>query len=303
MRYSVALPNDRVNESQDFLTADAVADIARAVEDAGFDACFVTDHPFADDRWLHNGGHHALEPLVQLSFAAAATTALLLHTNIYVLPYRNPFLAAKSVLSLDVLAGGRVILGVGAGYLASEFAALGVDFEERNDLLEEGIEAMKLAWTRDGVALKGRHFHARGNTMLPRPTSRPHPPIWMGGNSKRAIRRAVRSCQGWSPFPTGPNRAPRTATLATFDDIAQRVALAHKEAEAVGRQEPLEICLGLLRPSPGSPEYEPGRCREYIKALADIGVTWIGVRPVGTDRASYLAQARRFADDVIAALR
>src|SRR5271167_1484824 len=303
MRYSIALPNDRVDSADDFLTAATVADVARAVEDAGFDACFVTDHPFAGDRWLAAGGHHALEPLVQLSFAAAATTALLLHTNIYVLPYRNPFLAAKSVLSLDVLSGGRVILGVGAGYLISEFAALGIDFDERNDLLEEGIEAMKLAWTQDGVVLIGRHFRARGNTMLPRPTSRPHPPIWMGGNSKRAIQRAVLSCQGWSPLPTTAGRAPRTATVSSLEELRQRIAMAHKEIEAIGRKEPLDICLSLLQPSPGSSDYEPQQCRSYIRALSDLGVTWIGVRPTGTDRATYLDGVRRFGDDVIAVLR
>jgi probable F420-dependent oxidoreductase len=303
MRYSVALPNDRVDQPDEFLTAAAVADIARVVEEAGFDATFATDHPFGGDRWLAAGGHHALEPLVQLSFAAAATTTLLLHTNIYVLPYRNPFLAAKSILSLDVLAGGRVILGVGAGYVRSEFAALGVDFDERNDLLEEGVAAMKMAWTQDGVALSGRHFLVRGNTMLPRPTSRPHPPIWMGGNSKRSIQRAVRSCQGWSPLPTAAGRAPRTATISSLEEFRLRIALAHKEVEAIGRTEPMDICVSLLQPSPGSPDYEPGRSRSYIRALADLGVTWIGVRPTGTDRKTYLDEARRFADDVIAVLR
>jgi probable F420-dependent oxidoreductase len=303
VRYSVALPNDRVDRPEEFLTAAGVADIAGTTEEAGFDACFVTDHPYPGDRWLRAGGHHALEPLVQLSFAAAATSTLMLHTNIYVLPYRNPFLAAKSVLTLDVLAGGRVILGVAAGYLKPEFAALGVDFGERNELLEEGIEAMKLAWTGDGVAFAGRHFRAQGNTMLPRPASRPHPPIWMGGNSKTAIRRAVRSCQGWSPLPTAPDYAPRTAIVSTLDGLAERIAFAYKEAEAIGRREPLDICLGLLRPPPGSADYDPGRCRSYVRALADLGVTWIGVRPVGADRASYLDNARRFADDVIAVLR
>ncbi|MCX2931743.1 TIGR03619 family F420-dependent LLM class oxidoreductase [Mycobacterium sp. CVI_P3] len=304
MRYSVALPNDRVDQPDDFLTAAAVADIASSVEDAGFDACFVTDHPFGSDRWLAAGGHHALDPLVELSFAAAATTRLGLHTNIYVLPYRNPFLAAKSVLSLDVLAGGRVILGVGAGYVGSEFDALGVDFDERNDLLEEGIEAMKLAWTQDCVVLQGRHFRARGNTMLPRPSSRPHPPVWMGGNSKRAITRAARSCQGWSPLPTTANRAPRTASVSNLEELRQRIALLHKEVEAIGRTEPLDICLSLLQPSPGSADYEPQHTRAYIRALEDVGVTWVGVRPVaGRSRKSYLDQARRFADDVMAALR
>lgn len=303
MRYSVALPNDRVDQPDEFLTGGAVAAVAAAVEDAGFDACFVTDHPFGGDRWLAAGGHHALEPLVQLSFAAAATTTLKLHTNIYVLPYRNPFLAAKSVLSLDVLAGGRVILGVGAGYARSEFDALGVDFDERNDLLEEGIEAMTLAWTQDGVVLRGRHFQARGNTMLPRPSSRPHPPIWMGGNSTRAISRAVRSCQGWSPLPTAANRAPRTAAVSNLDELRMRIALLHKEVEAIGRKEPLDICLSLLHPAPGSPDYVPRHARSYIRALADLGVTWVGVRPGGASRQSYLDEARRFADDVISALR
>ena len=303
VRYSVALPNDRVDRPDEFLTADAVADVARNVEDAGFDACFVTDHPFGGDRWLATGGHHALEPLVQLSFAAAATTTLRLHTNIYVLPYRNPFLAAKSILSLDVLAGGRVILGVGAGYVRSEFDALGVDFPERNELLEEGIEAMKLAWTQDAVAVDGRHFRARGNTMLPRPTTRPHPPIWMGGHSKRAIRRAVASCQGWSPLPTVSTRAPRTAPVDNLDDLRLRIGLLHKEVEAIGRNEPLDICLSLITPSPGSADYEPRLARSYVRELDDLGVTWIGVRPSGVDRPTYLAEARRFADDVIAPLR
>ncbi|GGL15047.1 LLM class F420-dependent oxidoreductase [Nocardia jinanensis] len=303
MRYSIALPNDRIEQAAEFLTAAAVADIATTVEAAGFDACFVTDHPFADDRWLRAGGHHALDPLVQLSFAAAATTELLLHTNIYVLPYRNPFLAAKSVLSLDVLAGGRVILGVGAGYLKSEFAALGVDFGERNELFDEGIEAMKLAWTQEGVVFEGRRFRAGGNTMLPRPATRPHPPIWVGGNSRAAIRRAVRSAQGWSPFPTTPERAPRTAVMSTVADLAERITFAHKEIEASGRRDPLDICLGLLPIAPGSADYDPGRCRSYLRTLADLGVTWIGVRPAGRDRGSYLGNARRFADDVISALR
>lgn len=303
MRYSVALPNDRVDRVEEFLSATAVADIARTVEEAGFDACFVTDHPFADDRWLRSGGHHALEPLVQLSFAAAATSTLLLHTNSYVLAYRNPFLAAKSVLTLDVLAGGRVILGVAAGYLRSEFSALGADFDERVELLEEGIEAMKLAWTRDGVAFEGRHFHARGNTMLPRPVARPHPPIWMGGNSRQAIRRAVRLCDGWSPFRTAPNRTARSASLSTVDELAERIAFAHKEAAAAGRQEPLDICLSLVEPAPGAEDYDPSACRAYVRALADLGVTWVGVRPDGADRETYLDNARRFADDVISALR
>src|SRR5712675_1003599 len=162
MRFSVALPTDRIERAAEFVTQAAVAEIALAAEDGGFDACFVTDHPFPPHRWLYGGGHHALDPFVALSFAAAATSRLRLQTHILVLPYRNPLLTAKSVLSLDVLSGGRVILGVASGYLKPEFAALGVDFDERNDLTDEAIDVMRRVWTEDEVVAEGRHFRTRG---------------------------------------------------------------------------------------------------------------------------------------------
>ena len=169
VRWSLALPSDRVDRPEEFLTGRAIAEAARAAEDAGFGAVYVTDHPAPDQRWLEGGGHHALEPTVALSFAAAATQRLRLHTNVYVAAYRNPFLAAKAIASLDVLAGGRVILGVAAGYLRPEFGALGVDFDERNALLDEAIDLMRRVWTEDEVAAEGRHFRARAVTMRPRP--------------------------------------------------------------------------------------------------------------------------------------
>ena len=118
--------------------------------------------------------------------------------------YHNPFLAAKAIASLDVLAGGRVILGVAAGYLRPEFGALGVDFDERNALLDEAIDLMRRVWTEDAVAAEGRHFRARAVTMRPRPDRPGGPPIWVGGNSTAAIRRAVARGQGWAPFPNPP---------------------------------------------------------------------------------------------------
>jgi alkanesulfonate monooxygenase SsuD/methylene tetrahydromethanopterin reductase-like flavin-dependent oxidoreductase (luciferase family) len=127
MRFTIGLPTDHVSHANEFVTGTSVMECAAAAEAAGFDDCFVTDHPAPDAKWLAGGGHHALDPFVALSFAAAATTRLRVQTHILVLPYRNPLLTAKSVLSLDVLSGGRVILGVASGYLKPEFAALGVD--------------------------------------------------------------------------------------------------------------------------------------------------------------------------------
>ncbi|HEY5165265.1 MAG TPA: TIGR03619 family F420-dependent LLM class oxidoreductase, partial [Acidimicrobiia bacterium] len=168
MKVSLGLPTHQVGG--ELAAADGIAEVSVAAETAGFDAVFVTDHPFPSDRWLATGGHHALDPFVALSFAAAATTRLRLHTNLLVLAYRNPFHSAKAIASLDVLSNGRVIVGVGAGYLEAEFEALGVDFDARNDLTDDAIAAMRTAWTGESVAAAGRGWRAPGNTMQPVPT-------------------------------------------------------------------------------------------------------------------------------------
>src|SRR5690242_15140978 len=227
MRFTIGLPTDHVAQADEFVTGEAVMECARVAEDAGFDACFVTDHPAPDIKWLEGGGHHALDPFVALSFAAAATTRLRVQTHILVLPYRNPLLTAKSVLSLDVLSGGRVILGVAPGYLKPEFAALGVDFDERNDLTDEAIDVMRRVWSEDEVEVTGRHFRTRGTTMRPRPPQQPYPPIWIGGNSTAAIRRAAERGQGWVPFPNpgGLTARVRTPQLANLDELASRLRI------------------------------------------------------------------------------
>src|SRR5438105_12320678 len=168
MRFAIGLPTTNVDAPEEFLTGAAIAEMARTAEALGFESVYVTDHPAGDQRWLETGGHHALDPFVALSFAAAATTRLRVQTHILVLAYRNPFLTAKSVLSLDALSGGRLTLGVAAGYLRSEFHALGVDYDERNELFDEALEVLRLALTEDRVAYTGRHFRSRGTTMRPR---------------------------------------------------------------------------------------------------------------------------------------
>jgi probable F420-dependent oxidoreductase len=280
----------RVDRPDEFLTAESVAEVARSAEDAGFAACFVTDHPAGDAAWLGTGGHHALDPFVALSFAAAATSRLRLLTHVYVLAYRNPLLTAKGALSLDVLSGGRLILGTAAGYLRPEFAALGVDFEERNQLVDEAIEVIRLAWTGDDVAYQGHHFRARGVRMQPIPTAYPHPPIWMGGNSRVAIRRAVERCQGWAPFPSaGIAQAAKTAELRDIDDLRPRIAYARSYAAEIGRTESLDICWALGQ--------EDGRSE--IAQLEEEGITWATVGFRADDRQSYIESLRRFAARVI----
>ncbi len=129
MKISLGLPTQRVDRPEEFGTGSAVAEMARAAETAGFDAVYVTEHPVPGTAWMRTGGHHAFDPFVALAFAAAATERLRVQTHLCVLPYRNPFLTAKAAASLDALSGGRLILGVGTGYLEVEFEALGVDFD------------------------------------------------------------------------------------------------------------------------------------------------------------------------------
>src|ERR1700712_485957 len=167
MLISLGLPTHRVDLGAEFVSGPAIMELAKAAEDHGFDAVYVTEHPFPDATWLDHGGHHALDPFVGLSFAAPATTRLRLQTNPGVLAYRNPFLAAKAIASLDALSGGRTIIGIGAGYLEGEFRALGVDPAERNELTDEAIRAMTAAWSGEEIQYEGAGFTAGGNAMLP----------------------------------------------------------------------------------------------------------------------------------------
>ncbi|MCZ6463759.1 MAG: LLM class F420-dependent oxidoreductase [Proteobacteria bacterium] len=290
MRFSVQLPTDRVEYGAEFVSGEAVAECARAAEAAGFDAAFVTDHPVPDDRWLAAGGHHTVDPFVALSFAAAATEGLRLQTNVLVLPYRNPFLVAKAAASLDALSGGRLILGVAAGYLESEFAALGVDFAERNELSDEAIIAIKRAWGEEGVAMRGRHFEAAGNTQLPRPVQKPHPPIWVGGNSRRAIRRAVELADGWLPFPAPRRMAAhiRTASIESLEDLEARIGYAREHAAAVGRSAPLDIGFvpfGFEIRSMGA--VDAAQLHESVASLHALGVTWVAINVPCRSRSEY----------------
>jgi probable F420-dependent oxidoreductase len=231
---------------------------------------------------------------------------LRLQTNLYIAAYRNPFLSAKAVATLDVLSGGRVILGVGAGYLEPEFAALGVDFEERNALTDEALHAMKAAWAGESVALDGVHFKVTGNTMLPRPAQRPHPPLWVGGNSRRAVRRAVEQADGWVPMPNPARSASRrrTPALESLDDLRAGIAYARDHGEAVGREAPLDIQfmpLGVDMFSAGGLDDHRAveRMVESVAELAAAGVTWLAAGVPGETRAEFVDNVACYGEEIL----
>lgn len=306
MRFSVQLPTERVEAPEEFLGAAAIGEMASAAERAGFDACYVTDHPIPDARWLAAGGHHALDPFVALSLAAAATRSLRLQTHVLVLPYRNPFLTAKAAASLDAASSGRLLLGVSAGYQQGELRALGVDPEERNALCDEAIAILKRVWSGDVVSAEGRHFSARGNAALPRPAQRPRPPIWVGGNSRRAIRRAVELADGWLPFPAQRDlaRSLRTGPLENLDDLRELLVYARAHAERVGRRDPLDVCLvpfglGMLAPRDPDPE----ALLAELPELEALGVTWLAVSLPCASRAEYCDRLAAFGERILAPAR
>jgi probable F420-dependent oxidoreductase len=304
MQFTIQMPTDRTDAPDEFLSAAALAEMARSAEDAGFDALYVTDHPAPTDAWLGSGGHQTLDPFVALSFLAAATQRIRLQTHVLILPYRNPFLTAKALASLDLLSGGRVIAGVAAGYLEGEFEALGADFSNRNDVTDEHLRAIKRIWAEASLTLDGPDYHARAITALPRPVQQPHPPIWVGGNSRRAIRRAVELADGWLPFPNRAKFADRvrTASLETLDDLREKLDYARNHAESVGRTKPLDVVFvpfGLTMYDP--PPADFGAYRDAAASLSELGVTWMTVGAKVDTRRDYRAWVERFATEVLGA--
>jgi probable F420-dependent oxidoreductase len=299
MKFSIALPTDHVSRPDEFVTGDAVMEIAAAIEAAGLDACFVTDHPAPDAKWLGAGGHHALEPTVALAFAASATTSLAVHTHIYVLAYRNPFLAAKAIASLDQLSGGRSIIGIGPGYLRAEFEALGVDFDQRVELTDEAVSVMRRVWAGETVAAESKHWSARGVEQRPIPVRQPT--LWFGGNSRRSIERAARVGQGWSPFPTAPAlaRTTRTASIESLDDLAARIGLLRELCERVGRTDPVDVCFsGFAGYAYGTDPTQVGPLVDELGAMDAMGVTWVTLGFEASTRTQLIERIQRFADEV-----
>ena len=299
MKINVTMPFDRLDAAEEFVRPEAVAEIGKVIDRTRFNAALVTDHPCPTGRWLDAGGHFAQDPFVMLSLIAAATRTIRLQTGILVLPYRNPFVTARAVATLDVFSGGRVSLGVGAGYMKGEYKALGVDFEQRNELTDEYLRALKAAWTADEFTFEGTGYQALGNRILPRPLQQPHPPLLIGGNAKRAIRRAVELGDAWNPYFTASStlaNTSRTAEMRDEGDLGEGIAYLRAYAEQVGRERPPEIILGSFN-SPGD---TPDMLLERAGRMHELGVSVVAANLGGRSVAEWCDNAERFAADVLA---
>jgi probable F420-dependent oxidoreductase len=262
----------------DLLDAGTIHEVARAAEAAGWSGIALTEHPAPSSRWLESGGHQSVDPFVALAAAAGATTKLALVTNLSVVPYRNPLLLAKSAATLSRVSEGRFYLGAGAGYLKSEYFALGVDFEERNALFEEALEVMRLHWSGEPFTYEGRHFSARDIQALPAPRKN-SVPIWMGGNSNAALRRAARHAAGWMPMtaPASVAKTARTPPVTTTEQLRERLSVLERFA---GERYPeLELIMGYSGPRLTDFERDSEQIRHRLGELADLGVDWTFVSP------------------------
>jgi probable F420-dependent oxidoreductase len=302
MQINATLPFDHTFAPQEFLTMDAVVQIGQTLERAGFSGGNVTDHPCPTARWLDAGGHDAQDPFVMLSLVAAVTTTLRLQTGILVLPYRNPFLVARAAATLDVFSNGRLTLSFGAGYLKGEYFALGADFERRNEIMDEYIQAMKAAWTGEAFDFEGSGYSARGNRIRPTPQQQPHPPLFIGGNSKRAIRRVVELADGWNPFftPASMSATARTAAMTGDVDLAEGIAYMREHCERTGREDMPRIFLASITQS--GEKWEPQRLIDRIGSYASMGVAGVTINVEGRTRAEWCDNAERVGRDVIAKL-
>ena len=304
MKFAITHPMHSHPYNPELVTGAGIARVAAAAETAGFDGFGFTDHPAPSQRWLESGGHDALDPFVAMGFAAAHTTALRLIPNIVVLPYRNPFIVAKAGATLDLVSGGRFTLAVGVGYLKREFAALGVDFDDRAALFEESLHVIRDIWTTDDVTVDGKHFTAQGITAHPRPVSVPHPPIWIGGNTAAARTRVAAHGQGWCPFraPAMLAQTARTAALESPADLAAGIGDLRRRLEEAGR-DPSTVDVTFTNHAggtPGADDFDGDAFVEGVAQLTELGVTWVQVAVPGDSLAHALEAIDQFGADVIA---
>ncbi len=303
MKFTFTHPMHSHPYNPELVTGAGIATVAAAAEAAGFHGFGFTDHPAPSQRWLEAGGHDALDPFVAMGFAAARTTMLRLIPNIVVLPYRNPFVVAKAGATLDLLSDGRFTLAVGVGYLKREFTALGVEFDERAVLFEEALEVIRAIWTADDISYDGRHFSAKGITAHPRPVTKPHPPIWIGGNTAAARQRVVTYGDGWCPFPAPPMLAAtaRTASLDSVDGLADGIADLKRRIDAAGRDWSA-VDITFTNIGGGNPADDDFNADAYLSALENlesVGVTWVQVSVPGDSIARALDVIERFGSSVI----
>ncbi len=289
MHIGICLPNYGRASSPE-----AIREVAQAAEALGFDSLWTTDHILVPTAHYEPYGR-IFETWTTLAYVAALTQRIRLGTSILLLGLRNPVLVAKQAATLDQLSNGRLILGIGAGWLAREFENLGVSFRGRIRFLEEGIVLMRTLWTSPRPRFQGRFFRIEDAVFEPLPVQPGGPPIWIGGNTEAAVRRAARLGDGWHPVGLDP------------ETLRQRVARLREWAQ--GRSIPVVCRMYIALDSQLPPVYTSptGERRmrltgseeqilEGLRALRDAGADGVILTFEAPSVDAQIQQMRRFAD-------
>jgi probable F420-dependent oxidoreductase len=300
-------------------TPQNLATLAHQGEELGFAIISVSDHiiipkAIASTYPYNESGTFAgsptgecLEQLSLLSFLVGVTSSAKLLTSVMVLPHRPPVLTAKMLATIDVLSNGRLIVGCGVGWMREEFEAIGAPaYDERGTVGDEYIRAFKELWTSDNPTFEGKYCRFANVAFAPKPLQKPHPPIWTGGESPVALRRAGRLANAW--YPIGSNPRFPVATPEQFADYATTVK--HHALES-GRdpsalsfaystnwytdQQALTLPNGQRRPLTGTPQ----QIADDIKGYQEVGVRHMMVNLQGDTLAQTLERMQRFADRIM----
>ena len=278
-------------------SAEDIVAVAQAAEASGLDSVWVGDHiafpveftsqnpTTADGTYPYPTDNPRLEALTTLAFVAGATSTIKLAVNACVLPQRNPVITAKAVATLDHLSGGRVIFGVTLGWLREEFHALGADFDRRRPRLEDGIEIMRTVWEHDQPSYDGETYSFEPLHMLPKPVQSPVP-IYVGGHSRPAMRRAARMGDGW------------LAARMTPDDLRTHVAYLRQErAQSPRADQPFTVavnCPVAVGPAPPGvlDVSDPDATQATLAELANAGADVVNIIVVSQDPTETLTAAQ-----------
>jgi probable F420-dependent oxidoreductase len=294
VKFGVWLPNCR-----HLATPEIIRGTAARAEELGCDSVWVSDHVVVPRANIPNFGETIFDPLVTLGVVAGATTRVQLGTTVLIVPYRNAVVTAKMVSSLDALSGGRVVLGIGAGWVAAESAMLGVPFAERGRMTDEYLRAMQELWTSASPSFTGRYTQFGDVVFEPKPVQRPHPPIWVGGHSRAALRRAVELGAAWHPI----NRAPEELRAGQAELARQSAARGRAVPPIITLRNDVRV-LGAGERAPKSAHAgrvlagEPAALLDQLGELRECGVEHLVCEFLAADGAELDAQLRVFTERV-----
>lgn len=303
-----------------FTSREAYKAVAQAAERAGFDFMSVNDHiivpaklgsayPYTQGGvWSAAEHGHCFDQLTALSFLAGCTERLRLLTSVMVVPHRPAIATAKALATIDVLSGGRLIVGVGAGWMEEEFKLLGAPFADRGRATDEYIEAFKELWTKDRPVYEGTHVSFRDLIFAPKPLQTPHPPIWVGGESPAALRRAFKLGDAWYP---GNNN--QKTPMDTPERLRARIGEVKAQCERAGR-DPATLAVSIIAQSPfqwSAATTIDGSARRMFsgsseemcddaRIMSEAGVGHVALRLDGADISEAVARIERFGAEVIA---